>query len=389
MTQTAEFLIIGGGIIGSSIAYHLAKRGARQVIVLEQATLGSGSTAKAAGGIRAQFGSEISIRMSLYSQNIYRHFKEEFGITADYAEIGYLFLLTTAGELETFRRNVALQNSLGVPSTLLTPEEVQAIVPAVRVDDLAGAAYCPTDGKAGPSEALQGFVRRARELGVQFRENSPVTAIEVRQNRVQSVRTPDESYVPGTVINAAGPWAAQIGKLAGLTIPVRPLKRHIWITEPFEAIPGPIPQTIDFHSGFYFRKEHESVMWSGGDMLERWDYNTEVEWDQLQEAVEKAVRRVPVLAQARVLRGWAGLREVTPDHLPIIGPVPDLAGFVCATGFSGHGFMHAPAAGRLVAELLLDGHTFLDISPFRFDRFADPSRPPQRELSIGSRVEDE
>ena len=389
MARTADYLIIGGGIVGSSVAYHLAKRGAGKIVVLEQATLGSGSTSKAAGGIRAQFGAEVTIRMSHYAQNVYRHFEEEFGVTADYHEVGYLFLLTTQDELDSFKKNVAFQNALGVPSTILGPAEVSEMVPAVKIDDLAGASYCATDGTAGPSEALQGFVRRGRELGVDFVEGSPVVGIDLGGGRVRAVRTPTETFETPLVVNAAGPWASQIGKMVGVELPVRPLKRHIWITERFDAIPGPTPQTIDFHSGFYFRKELENVMWSGGDMLERWDFNTEVEWDQLQASVEKAVKRVPILADARVMRGWAGLREVTPDHLPIIGPLPDLDGFVCANGFSGHGFMHAPASGRLVSELLLDGRTFLDISPFRYERFSEPGGLEHRELSIGANVEDE
>jgi sarcosine oxidase subunit beta len=389
MTRTADYLIIGGGIVGCSIAYHLARRGAKNIVVLEQASLGSGSTAKAAGGIRAQFGTEVTIRMSLYAQNVYRHFQEEFGVTADYHEVGYLFLLKTQPELDSFTRNVALQNSLGVPSRIIGLDEVNEMVPAVRTDDLIGASYCATDGTAGPSEALTGFARRGRELGVEFLEDSPVVGIDVEGGRVRTVRTAGETYEAPLVICAAGPWSSAIGKMVGIEIPIRPLKRHIWITEQFDEIPGPTPQTIDFHSGFYFRKELDHVMWSGGDQEERWSFNTEVEQEQLEIAVEKAAVRAPILVNARVMRGWAGLREVTPDHLPIIGPVRDLDGFVIAAGFSGHGFMHAPATGRLVSELLLDGRAFLDTSPFRFERFADGDVAEHKELSIGGRVEDE
>jgi sarcosine oxidase, subunit beta len=386
MVRTADYVIIGGGIVGCSIGYHLARRGARRVVVLEQASLGSGATSKAAGGIRAQFGREVTIRMSLYAQNIYRHFAEEFGVTADYREIGYLFLLSTAEELEGFQRNVALQNSLGVPSRIVSPAEIKELVPSVQADDLVGGGFCATDGVAGPSEALQGFTRRARELGVEFIEESPVTGIELEAGRVRRVRTPTESFETPVVVCAAGPWSSAIGKLVGLEIPVRPLKRHIWVTERFDEIAGPTPQVIDFHSGFYFRKELDSVMWSGGDMLERWNFDTEVEWEQLQVATEKALQRVPILANAELRRGWAGLREVTPDHLPIIGPVPGVEGFICATGFSGHGFMHAPASGRLVSELLLDSQTFLDLHEFRFERFAEGGG---QHLPLERRVEDE
>lgn len=389
MTRTANCVIVGGGIVGCSIAYNLAKRGLRGVVVLERAQLGSGSTSKAAGGIRAQFGAEITIRMSLYAQEVYRHFEEELGMTADYREVGYLFLLTTNDELAAFRKNVALQNSLGVPSRMIGTAEVQAMVPAIKVDDLAGASFCPTDGIAGPSEALQGFASRARALGVEFLEESPVVAIDVESGRVRTVRTPRETFETPLLINAAGPWASQIGKLVGVDIPVRPLKRHIWISEPFDDIPGPTPMVIDFHTGFYFRKELQSVLWSGGDMLERWSYDTEVEWDRLEESIEKAVRRVPVLSKARLLRGWAGLREVTPDHLPIIGGVPGVDGLICANGFSGHGFMHAPATGRLVAELVLDGHSFLDLDPLRYERFAEGVAGVREGMSVGARVEDE
>ena len=389
MARTADYLIIGGGIVGCSIAYHLARRGATNLVVLEQAELGSGSTAKAAGGIRAQFAAEITIRMSLYAQNIYRNFEEEFGVSADYHEVGYLFLLSTQEELDSFTRNVALQNSLGVPSRIITPTEAAEIVPELRVDDLLGAAYCATDGTAGPSEALQGFVRRGRELGVQFVEQSPVVGVELAGERVRAVRTPTETWQAPLIVCATGAWSSQIGEMVGLDIPIRPLKRHVWVTERFDDIAGPTPQTTDFHSGFYFRKELDHVLFSGGDMLERWNFNTEIEQEQLEVAVEKAAKRVPVLVNARVMRGWAGLREVTPDHLPIIGPLPGLENLICAAGFSGHGFMHAPATGRLVSELLLDGRAFLDLSPFRYERFADPAALTHHELSIGGRVEDE
>lgn len=389
MPETADYVIIGGGIVGSSIAYHLAKRGAKSVVVLEQHQLGSGSTAKAAGGIRGQFGAEITIRMSLYAQDVYRHFADEFGVTADYHEVGYLFLLSTPEELTSFQKNVALQNSLGVPSQILSVDDVKRMVPAVVTDDLVGASYCATDGTAGPSEALTGFVRRGRELGVRFEEESPVVGIEVEGGRLRSIRTPKASFQTPIAVIATGAWSSQVGKLIDVELPIRPLKRHIWITGRFDQIAGPTPQTIDFHSGFYFRKELEHVMWSGGDMLERWNFDTEPEWDRLQEATEKALKRVPILAGAEVVRGWAGLREVTPDHLPIIGPLPGVEGVYCAAGFSGHGFMHAPASGRLVSELLLDGQAFLDLAPFRYERFSEPGALEHVELSVGGKVEDE
>ena len=389
MARTADYVIVGGGIVGCSIAYHLARRGAKNIVVLEQGSLGSGSTSKAAGGVRAQFANEVTIRMALYSQEVYRHFQDEFGLSADYREIGYLFLLTTKEELKGFRANIKLQNSLGVPTQPLTPAKIKQMVPAVKVDDLVGGSFCPTDGTAGPAEALQGFVRRSRKMGVEFCEESPVVAIDVERGRVRAVRTSSETIQTPVVVNAAGPWAAPVGRLVGVDLPVRPLKRHVWITEAFDEIPGPTPMVIDFHTGFYFRKELDSVLWSGGDMLERWNFDTEVEWDCLQDSVEKAVKRVPALANARVRSGWAGLREVTPDHLPIIGPVPQPEGFICAVGFSGHGFMHAPATGRLVSELLLDSKTWLNINRLRYERFLEGAALESKELSVGSRAEEE
>jgi sarcosine oxidase subunit beta len=388
MARSADYLIVGGGIVGCSIAYHLARRGAKNVVVLEQASLGSGATAKAAGGIRAQFGQEISIRMSLYAQEVYRHFADEFGTSADYHEVGYLFLLTTQEERESFQKNGALQNSLGVPSTLLTPAEVKSMIPELTVDDLSGASFCATDGTAGPSEAHAGFVRRGRELGVQYVEDSPVVEIGLAGGRIASVRTPSETFSAPVVICATGAWSSYVGKLVGLEVPIRPLKRHIWITDEFDQLGGPTPQTIDFHTGFYFRKELDRVLWSGGDMLERWDFNTEVEWEQLEVATKLALHRVPILTEARLSRGWAGLREVTPDHLPLLGPVEAIPGLHFAAGFSGHGFMHSPAAGRLMAEPLLDGEPFLDMTPFRFERFAE-GVGTHHATTAGARVEDE
>jgi sarcosine oxidase subunit beta len=386
LPRTASAAVIGGGVVGCSIAYHLARRGLRDVVVLEGEAVGSGTTSKAAGGIRAQFPTETEIRFSLESIRVFQRFEEEFGVDPGYRQIGYLFLLADEDDLAGFKTRMALQRSLGVDVRLLTPAEAQALVPALRVDDLIAAVWGPQDGMAGPAEVTQGFARRARELGARILEGVPVTGIEIERGTVQAVRTDRGRVATPLAINAAGPAAARVAGLAGLRVPVHPRRRHIFFTEPFPEIPGPVPLTTDRASGLYFRKEMEQLLLSPGDVEDVGDdLAVAVDRSRIEETVEKAVHRVPIVEKARIAGGWAGLRPLTPDDHAIIGWAPGVGGFFLAVGFGGHGFQHSPATGRHVADWLLDGKPAFDLSlfdPARFSRRPGgiaPDRGPDAE----------
>ena len=364
-------MVIGGGVVGCSIAYQLARRGMRDVVVLERESVGSGTTSKAAGGIRSQFPTETEIRFSLESIRVFESFEEEFGVDPGYKKIGYLFLVSDEADLKGFDTRIALQRRLGVDIRVLQPDDARKLVPALRVDDLVAAVWGPTDGMAGPAEVTNGFARRARELGARIVEGVRVTAIELDGPRVRGVRTSDGDVETPLVMNAAGPSAARVGQLAGVALPVHPRRRHIFFTEPFPEIPGPVPLTTDRASGFYFRKEMEQVLLSPGDVEDVGDdFNVSVDSRKVEETVEKALHRLPIIERARIAGGWAGLRPLTPDDHAIIGWAPDREGFFLAVGFGGHGFQHSPATGRHVAEWILDGKPSLDLSLFDPARFA-------------------
>ena len=370
LPRAASTVIIGGGVVGCSIAYHLARRGQPDVVVLERETVGSGTTSKAAGGIRVQFPSETEIRFSLESIQVFERFREEFGVDPGYRRIGYLYLLSEEHHLRGFEKRIALQRTMGADVRVLTPADAQQLVPALRVDDLIAAVWGPEDGMAGPAEVTNGFARRARELGAKIVEGVPVTALERSNGRITGVKTPRGAIATPVVVNAAGPAAAHVGRLAGLELPVHPRRRHIFFTEPYPEIPGPVPLTSDVTSGFYFRKEMDQVLLSPGDVEDIGeDLNVPIDWGKVDELVQKAIHRLPIIEHARIAGGWAGLRPLTPDDHAIIGWAPGVDGLFLAVGFGGHGFQHSPATGRYVAEWLLDGKPSLDLALFAPDRF--------------------
>jgi sarcosine oxidase subunit beta len=371
LPRTASAVVIGGGVVGCSIAYHLARRGMRDVVVVERDAVGAGTTSKAAGGIRAQFPTETEIRFSLESRRVFESFAEEFGVDPGYTRIGYLFLISDAEDRRGFEARIALQRRLGVDVRLITPRQAQVLVPALHVDDLIAAVWGPEDGMAGPSEVTQGFARRARELGARVYEGVDVTGLEIGAGRVRAVRTSAGMIATPCAVNAAGPAAARVGRLAGLELPVAPRRRHIFYTDPFPEIPGPVPITTDRASGFYFRKELDALLLSPGDVQDVGDdLVAPVDWGMVEETVQKAVHRVPLLERARIAGGWAGLRPLTPDDHAIIGPVPGIEGLFLAVGFGGHGFQHSPATGRVVAAWITEGRPPMDCSLFDPGRFA-------------------
>ncbi|HZR01514.1 MAG TPA: FAD-binding oxidoreductase [Chloroflexota bacterium] len=373
LPRAADVVVIGAGAIGCSIAYHLAKRGQRGVVVLERDAVGAGSTSKAAGGIRCQWAHEVEMRFSIESLRFFERFEDEMGVPCDFHREGYLFLLFDEADVARYRQAIAMQKAMGVDVRLLGPDDLRALVPDVRVDDVLAAAWGPNDGHASPNDVVQAYARRARELGARIFEETAVTGLRLTGGRVAAVETTRGSISPGVVVDAAGPQAAIVGRMAGLDLPVHPRRRHVFVTGDFERVRHPMPLVIDRGSGFYVRSEGRSLLMSPGDAEDVADpaQPPAVDWGKLEETVAKAVRRVPVVESAGVRSAWAGLRPLTPDEHAILDWAPGVANMLCAVGFCGHGFQHSPAAGATVAEMILDdGRTSIDIAPLRLARFA-------------------
>lgn len=369
MEKTADAVIIGGGIVGLSIAYYLALKKAGRIVLFEKGQLGEGSTSRCVGGIRTQFSTEINIRFSLESLKTFEQFKEEFGVNPEFKRIGYLFLATTEGEIEVFKQNIKLQKKFNIPVEFLNPDEIGARWPYLRMDDILGGTFCYRDGYAGPSEVLSGFASGARKAGVKIFEGMEVVGILLGKGKIHGVKTKDEEISTPMVVNAGGPYAALIGEMLGVKIPVKPLRRQIFITAPFHLADRPIPLTIDFHRGWYFRQEGDGLLLSGPLDLEP-SFNLNTDYKAMAETSENSMYRVPVLEKARIARGWAGLYDISPDHHAILGRVPEVEGFILANGFSGHGFQHSPAVGKVISELIVNGKaSTIDISSLSIDRF--------------------
>ena len=368
MAETADIVVVGAGIVGCSLAYHLALQGARRVVVLEKDLICSGSTGRSAGGIRQQFATEVNIRLSLESLRMFARMPEELGIDPGFRQVGYLFMATTPAELSLFRSNAELQRRFGVVVEIVSPEQIRELVPFVHLDGIIGGAHCPTDGYAAPYEVTMGYAAAARRLGVKILEQRPLTGIRQRGGVVEGVETSAGPIQAPVIVCAAGASSGLVGEMAALEVPVKPFRRQLFTTHPIPEFAEEPPLTIDYHRNWYFRGELKGCLFSGPKDEES-TFNTNVDWDHLAESVSAALVRLPILESAEINRGWAGLYEITPDNNPILGGVPELSGFYLATGFSGHGFMHGPVAGKLIAELILTGATAIDIGPLSIERF--------------------
>jgi glycine/D-amino acid oxidase-like deaminating enzyme len=360
-STTAQVVIVGAGVMGASIAYHLAARGCTDVLILEkEQTEISGTTARAVAGVRHQFSTEVNVRLSLYSIERLKHFTEEIGGHAELRQIGYLFLIDDPATWAQYQQNAEMQRRLGARVETLTADQAGRFIPQTRTDDLLGATYGPEDGYCDAHGVALGYLNRARELGARLLRATPATGFQITDGRVRSVLTPD------------GPIGCELGALAGVDVPVRPYRRVVYVTEPFPLIPGPIPLTIDVGSGFYMRKEQENLLFGASNYAEPASHNLQIDWEWLDTVLEKGFARFPLLERAGLAEKlcWAGSYEITPDHMPILGRHPELPNYVDASGFSGHGIMHSPATGLLIAEEILDGraHT-IDIDELRITRF--------------------
>jgi sarcosine oxidase subunit beta len=373
LPKTADVVIIGGGVMGASAAYHLAQRGCTDVVLLERGPfLGMEATGKCAGGIRYQFSTEINVRLSLLSLPMLERFHDELGQDIDLHWPGYLFLLDNQADLATFQRNVAMQNRLGVPSQIIARDEAQALAPLLQMDDILAAAWHAGDGLADPNGVVQGYAMGARRLGAKTLTSVEATGIQVKGGQVTAVETSQGTIATPAVVNAAGPWAGQVAALAGVDLPIIPLRRQIVVTAPLDGVPADFPFVIDFSRSLYFHREGEGILTGQSNPGEQPGFDQSVDHAWTEQHLELATWRFPLLGHAGLLSEWAGLYEVTPDAHPVIDRLSEPAGFYLAAGYSGHGFMHGPVTGLLIAELLLDGHAHsLDISQLRFSRFAE------------------
>lgn len=373
--QTAEVVIIGGGIVGSSIAWHLTEAGCRNVLMVEREShQGKGSTGKSMGGVRAQFATAPNIQMSLYSIPFYAAFEERLGHPSGYRDQGYLFVATKLSHLEYLQTNQALQKKLGLQQVrMLTRQEIVEIVPQLRADDILGGSFCPTDGFVDPYSVMVGFTTRACEQGAVLWRSTEVTAIHHNGTGITGVETTRGPVSTRVVVNAAGAWAAEAAALAGIQLPVEPMRRMLIPTEPFDGVSHEVPMVIDMTNGFHFRPESLGFLLAWNDPEETPGYKTDFDPAFIEKVLIRAADRVPCFENLAVnpKRAWAGLYEMSPDHHAIIGPAPEVKGFFCANGFSGHGVMHSPATGRMMADLILHGKTSVVdnvevLSPARF-----------------------
>jgi sarcosine oxidase subunit beta len=374
--QTADVVIIGGGIVGSSIAYHLTANGCRNVLVLErESAQGKGSTGKSMGGVRAQFSTTVSIQMSLYSIPFYAGFEERLGYPCDYRPQGYLFCATTGQHLSYLRTNYALQVSLGLKNVrLMQGDEIAAMFPRLRSDDIVGGSFCSTDGFVDPYSAVTGFMSWAGDHGATLWKNAPVTGLARDAEGIASVETTRGSVSTRRVVNCAGPWAAGVAALVGIDLPVQPLRRMLVPSEPFDEFPHTAPMIVDMSNGFHFRPEARGFLLAWNDSEETSGFKTDFDPAFVEKILSLAADRVSCFANLPVnpKRAWAGLYEMTPDHHPILGEAPQVPGFFLANGFSGHGVMHAPATGKILSDLILTGKTDLVDAPLlSLTRFAE------------------
>jgi len=373
MTNTADVLIVGAGIMGVSTAYHLARLGVRRVVVLERDTVCSGSTALASGGIRHQYANRLGVELTTHSIVTYERFFEEFGVDPQFRQHGYLILIATEEELATARRSVALQRSLGVAVELLDAAATRALCPYLNTDDLLGATYTPRDGYADPYLCATAIAARARDLGVVIRQQHEVRGFVRDGDRVRGVTTAAGTFEADAVVIATGAWSGVVGRLVDVDIPVRPHRRHKFMTAPFptDRIPAATPFVIDPHRNFSLRREGNGLLLGHGRRDEPESFSTAIDRTLEPGVVERSIHRAPALADARLMRAYAGLYEMTPDQTGIVSAVPGVTGLHVIAGFSGHGFMHGPIAGQLMAEMLVHGRAVtMDASALDLARFA-------------------
>ncbi len=371
MRRSADAVIVGGGCMGASVAFHLARRGMTDVVLVErESQLGTGSTGRNAGGVRHQFSHEANIELSIESIRALEQFEDLTGATIDLHQDGYLFLLNTSASVDTFRRNVDVQRACGVPVDWLSADDAAGLAPGLSTEGVLAATFCGRDGIADPHGVTMGFAKAAQQAGVTIARETDVTSVTTEAGRVTGVVTSRGAISTPVVVNAAGPYARAVGNMAGINVPVDPYRRHIFITDAITGVPASKIMVIDFDTTFYFHREGPGLLFGMGDPDETPTFDMTVQWDFLPQVIEVATRRLPALHDAAISHAWAGLYEVTPDANPLIGE-SSLPGFFLLTGFSGHGFQHSPAAGRILADLITGADPGMDLRAFAPGRFEE------------------
>jgi sarcosine oxidase subunit beta len=375
----ADVVVVGGGAVGTSVAFHLAEAGV-DVLLLERSELASGSTSRAAGGIRAQFSDPLNIALGRRSLEAFSDFGRRPGAEIDLRQVGYLFLLDRAEDVEAFERGIELQNANGVPSRFVSLDEAHALSPLAGLDGVLAATYSPLDGHASPEAVVQGYAAGARGHGATILTGCAVTGLDVAGGVIQGVRTSLGPVAAGTVVCAAGAWSAELGGMVGVELPVEPVLREIGFTAPEPGLPADVPMTIDFTTGFYFHREGPGLLFGMADRSQAAGFDAPSDPSWLERVTDVAARRLPRLLEMGIAGGWKGYYEVTPDHSALIGEAPDVARFLYATGFSGHGFLQAPAAGEIVRDLVLGHEPFVDVTPLSVERFARQAPRPEHNV---------
>jgi sarcosine oxidase, subunit beta len=376
MAKTADVVIIGAGIVGSSIAFHLTEAGVRNVLVVERETRqGLGSTGKSMGGVRAQFATDVNIRMSIYSIPFLARFEEATGHPSGYKPRGYLFMATNDAHMNYLRKNGARRHELGLTNVeMLSPDDIRKVLPQLSSDDIVGGSFCPSDGFVDPESVMTGFMACAIERGAELWRGTEVTSICTENSTISGVQTTNGDVQAPIVVNAAGPWAAAVARMAGANLPVEPLRRMLVLTEPFTGLPERLPMIIDMSTGWHFRQEGLGILMAWADPDQQPGFRTDFDPAFIEKVLTHAAARVPDFANLAVnpRRCWAGLYTMSPDHHAILGPAPEVRGFYFANGFSGHGVMHSPATGRIIADLIVHGETqVIDAKDLNVQRFAE------------------
>lgn len=373
----ARVVVIGGGVMGLSTAYHLAKQGVQDVVLVERGELGAGSTCKAAGGVRAQFSDAVNIELGMRSLEVFRNFPELFDQDIDLDECGYLFLLEREEDLRTFERNVELQRSMGLESRIISVEEAKELSPLISTEGLIAGVWSPEAGHCTPESVVQGYARAARALGVRIIRHCEVTDVVREGDTITAVETAQGSIATDTVVCCAGAWSRALGDMVGVDLPVDPVRRELLVTEPIADLPADVPFTIDFSTTMYFHREGPGLLVGMSNQDEEPGFSLEHTDEWLEQVVEAAGRRVPVLEEVGMASRWAGLYEVTPDHNALIGEAEGVSRFLYATGFSGHGFLQGPAVGQVMAELYLGQTPSVDVSALHGRRFEGAGLRPE------------
>ena len=371
MNKTADYVIVGGGVIGCSIAYNLAKKGAKNIILIEKKYLTSGATGRCGAGVRMQFGTETNCLLAKHSVDIFENLEEEleYNGSIEFKQGGYLLLAYTEKMVEQFHKNLGVQHKLGIPSRWVTPVEAKEIVPHLNTQGLLGATFCGKDGHCNPFKTTDAYAKAAQRLGVEIQTYTEVTRLMAKAGQITGVETNKGTIETPKVILCAGSYSRDLAATIGIDLPITPERHQILVTEPVEIMQGPM--VMSFYHGLYCQQvPHGSFVMGLGDPNEPKEYNYNGSWQFLHEMAAKVTFLLPPLANLRVVRQWAGLYDLTPDRQQILGDVPGLQGFHLAAGFSGHGFMIAPMTGRLMAEHILGEQTSLPISMFDFTRFA-------------------